>query len=147
MYTNATENSVMLYLRNDFDTIIFEIIHKLYSAPGSAPPPPLVKNCGCAPEIKWSITLISFALQQVYDTNSIAHENSVYPMKISGFGDVVPLVRQKFTSVSEESSGCIFEAKRVTCSLFLYPYNEEKGFHWKAGKFLRDCTASHPRRF
>lgn len=42
-------------------------------------------------------------------------------MKISGFEDVMPLVRQKLTSVSEESSGCIFVAKRVTCSFFLYP--------------------------
>jgi hypothetical protein len=111
-----------------------------------APPPPLVKNCGCAPEIKWSIAFIPFALQQVYNANSIAHEKSVYPMKISGFGDVMPLVWQKFSSVSEESSGCIFEAKRVSCSLFLYPGYAEKWFHWKAGKFVPDCTASHPRR-
>jgi hypothetical protein len=50
-------------------------------------------------------------------------------MKISGFGDVISLVRQKFTSVSEESSGSIFEAKRVICSFFLYPDYEERLFH------------------
>ena len=86
----------------------------------------LVKDCGCAPEIKRSIAFIPFALQQVCNTKSIAHEKSVYPMKISGFGDVMPLVRQKFSSISEESSGCIFEAKRVTCSSFLYAGYAEK---------------------
>jgi hypothetical protein len=67
VYINATENIVMLqlYLGYDFDIIIFEIEHKLYLASGSAP---LNKNCGCAPESKWPITLIPFALQQVYDT-------------------------------------------------------------------------------
>jgi hypothetical protein len=42
-------------------------------------------------------------------------------MKISGFEDVMSLVRQKLASVSQESSGCIFVAKRVTCYFFLYP--------------------------
>jgi len=43
-------------------------------------------------------------------------------MNISGFGDMMPLV----TRVSEESSGSTFEAKRVTCSFFLYPDYEER---------------------
>jgi hypothetical protein len=67
-------------------------------------------------------------------------------MKISGFGDVMPLVRQKLASVSEESSCSFFEANRVSCSFFLYPDYEERWFHWRAGKFVPDCTTSHPRR-
>jgi hypothetical protein len=38
MYTNAAADRVMLYLRHDFDNMIFKTKHKLYIASGSAPP-------------------------------------------------------------------------------------------------------------
>jgi hypothetical protein len=58
MYTNVVAGSVMLYLQQDFYTIIFKIKHKLYIASGSAPPPPPVKNTGCALKPKSSILFL-----------------------------------------------------------------------------------------
>ena len=59
-YSNAVANSVMLQLQHDFYNTIYKIEHELYTASGSAPPPPQMKNTGYAPGQTSPYCLMSF---------------------------------------------------------------------------------------
>jgi hypothetical protein len=82
--------AVMLYLQHDFYNIIFKMQHKLYIASGLVPPPPPMKNSGCAPgEMCPHVTLTSAVLTS-------KHILYVWNWPVSGY-----LHRENFTTLQK----------------------------------------------